>query len=104
MKYGLLEEGDEFQKGDEMFSSITYEWSPIPEQWLSKGFKFSHEQENTFSRHKIQVRRKLQSNENSNQQPTKLQTAICSKCEGCSFEGNCALLRCISNCDCFDPK
>jgi hypothetical protein len=57
--YILLQEGDAFKVGDEMLSPMTGEWSPVPDQWVKNGFKFSHNDDNTFSRHKIQVRRKI---------------------------------------------
>ena len=65
MKYGLLEVGDTFQKGDEMLSPMTSEWSPVPAQWF--GMKVSYDDSNTFSRFKIQCRRALKAAE---RQPT----------------------------------
>lgn len=53
----LLEEDDLYKKGDEMLTLSG--WHTIPDQWWKNGYKFSHKDDNTFSRHKILVRRKV---------------------------------------------
>jgi hypothetical protein len=56
MGYKKLVEGDTFQRGDEMQSPNTGEWSAVPEQWY--GMKVSWSDNNTFSRFGVKVRRK----------------------------------------------
>ncbi len=70
--YKLLKEGDLWQEGDEMQSPITGEWKPIPEQWLGKGWCFSHKDNNTFSRCKMQARRKIEHNTDTSERESHL--------------------------------
>lgn len=55
--FRLLEEGENYQKGDEYFDGMGV-WHEVPEDWLK--LKFSHKQDNTMSRMKLPVRRKIQ--------------------------------------------
>lgn len=50
-----LKEGDEFSYVDFMQNPITGKWQRIPQNWV--GLKFSHKDDNTFSRFEIRVAR-----------------------------------------------
>ena len=62
MKYGLVEDGDIFKKGDEMFLDSSHEWVPIPEEW--HGMKIIRDETTTFGRFKMLVRRLIRSDLN----------------------------------------
>ena len=53
MKYGLLDEDDVFQSGDEMWREMAHEWEPIPEQWA--GMSAKHTPDTTYGRFNIQI-------------------------------------------------
>lgn len=57
MEYGLVEDGDSFQKGDEIYNEMNREWQPVPDQWF--GMKVIRDESTTFGRFKMLVRRKL---------------------------------------------
>jgi len=54
-EYRLLKEGELFEKGDEFFSFNT--WRRIPKNWI--GSELYYKENNTLSRNKIQIRRKI---------------------------------------------
>ena len=55
--YRLLNEGEKIKKGDEIFRTITNEWSEVPESW--DGSMLNYSNSTTVARLSIPFRRAI---------------------------------------------